>query len=385
MPVNLRNVSVWKPLTSLEYMGISNPLLANEVVLDTLGKGVIGNNITIVDDKIRIKEEQRDALIKLGYDTITNEMTLTDMDAVTRRAVMALQISANDYMHLVELYVVKVLNLIADAKEYAFEVGKNAVDLAQVKAEIAEEKGAIYIQKVNLQIQLEVIERQHVEIELMRAKLAAVKAQTNLLMAELDVKKAELRLIEVAVETAMAEVTKVQIEVDIAMVIADIVTRGLAAVKYSVEVAEIAAAFTVIATRLAATLSVITEKESQLGIQSDSKKTILGDILVLNSANIEAQGLRVDEVNSDQDVQEYEASKTAEMLSQEGTQIANLTAEIINEIVTKINAIAATETGRTLASAILDAAYIVAKDKTRRLTSNTQLGQRVHPNSSIVC
>ena len=385
MAVNSRNISVWKPLTTLEHMGISDPLLVNEAVLNDLGKSLIGSAITIVDDDIRIKEEQRDATIKLGYDTITNEMILTDMDAATRRAVMVLQISANDYMMLVENYVVTVLNLITDAKEYAFEVGKNAIDLAQIKAEIAEEKGAIYVQKVDLQIQLEAIERKHVELELLRAELAVAKAHTALLMAEIDVARADLALVEVNVKVAMAELEKIQIEVDIAMTIADIVTRGLAAIKLDVETAEIAAAFGIIASKLDAILSIIAEKSVQLNEQTGSKVAILGDIKALTSANVESQGKRVDEASSNAAVQEHAADKTADALSQELAQLSTLIEAQLSEITARTMALGQTEAAQTAASALLDAARIIARAKFRKTVTFAHLGQDVHPNSSIVC
>ena len=385
MAVNSRNISVWKPLATLAHMGISDPLLVNEAVLNDLGKSLIGSAITIVDDDIRIKEEQRDATIKLGYDTITNEMILTDMDAATRRAVMVLQISANDYMMLVENYVVTVLNLITDAKEYAFEVGKNAIDLAQIKAEIAEEKGAIYVQKVDLQIQLEAIERKHVELELLRAELAVAKAHTALLMAEIDVARADLALVEVNVKVAMAELEKIQIEVDIAMTIADIVTRGLAAIKLDVETAEIAAAFGIIASKLDAILSIIAEKSVQLNEQTGSKVAILGDIKALTSANVESQGKRVDEASSNAAVQEHAADKTADALSQELAQLSTLIEAQLSEITARTMALGQTEAAQTAASALLDAARIIARAKFRKTVTFAHLGQDVHPNSSIVC
>ena len=372
-------------MTTLEHMGISDPLLVNEAVLNDLGKSLIGSAITIVDDDIRIKEEQRDATIKLGYDTITNEMILTDMDAATRRAVMVLQISANDYMMLVENYVVTVLNLITDAKEYAFEVGKNAIDLAQIKAEIAEEKGAIYVQKVDLQIQLEAIERKHVELELLRAELAVAKAHTALLMAEIDVARADLALVEVNVKVAMAELEKIQIEVDIAMTIADIVTRGLAAIKLDVETAEIAAAFGIIASKLDAILSIIAEKSVQLNEQTGSKVAILGDIKALTSANVESQGKRVDEASSNAAVQEHAADKTADALSQELAQLSTLIEAQLSEITARTMALGQTEAAQTAASALLDAARIIARAKFRKTVTFAHLGQDVHPNSSIVC
>lgn len=385
MPVNKRNISVWKPLTTLAYMGVPNPLLDNGTVLDNLGQSLIGGAVTIVDDATRIKEEQRDALVKLGYDTITNQMTLADMNATTRRSVMALEIAANNYIMLVENYIIEVLNLITDAKEYAFELGKNAIDLAQVKAEIAEEKGAIYIQKVDLQIELEEIERKHVEIELLRAELSVAKAHTRLLMAEIEVSRAELALIEVNVKAAMANLAKIQIEVDIAMTIADIIVRGLTTVKYEVEVAEIAASFGIIGSKLSAVLSLIAEKGVQLGIQTESKETIFGDITDLNAANIEAQSKRIDEVNSNQSVHEHEASKIADVLSEEEAQISALTEQIINEIEARTIALVQTEEMQTWASELIDAAYIVARARFSKLISQIHLGQDVHPNSSVFC
>ena len=385
MPVNARNISVWKSFTTLPYMGIPNLISANETVLDSLGKNLIASNIVIVDDKIRIMEEQRDTLIQLEYDTITNEMLLSDMDAATKRAVMALQIAAHDYMMLVENYIVEVLNLITDAKEYAFEVGQNAIDLARIKAEIAEEKGAIYIQKVDLQIQLEEIERKHVEIELLRAELAAAKAQTRLIMAEIDIARAELALVEANVKVAMADLEKIQIEVDIAMVLADIIVRQLTTVKYNVEVAEIAANYQMIADNLEAILAIMTEKQIQIVHQSKSKEEILIDLVSLNASNIESQSKRIDDVNSDQAVYEHEAIKINDLLTEEQSKISLFVEEKLNEIIARVSTSTQVDEKQAWASALLDAAYIIATSRTARLTSVIHLGQHVHPNSSISC
>lgn len=385
MPVNARNIAIWKPFNTFSHRGILNPITANETVLDNLGKNLISGDILIVDDEIRIREEQRDALFQLGYDTITNEMTLMDMDAATKRAVMALQIAANDYMMLVEDYIVQVLNLISDAKDYAFEVGQNAIDLARVKAEIAEEKGAIYIQEVDLRIQLEEIERKHVEIELLRAELAAAKAHTRLIMAEIDVARAELALVEANVKVAMADLEKIQIEVDIAMTLADIIVRGLTSVKHDVEVAEIASNYQMIADKLAAILAIIAEKKVQIEHQTDSRGNVLEDIVSLNTSDVEAQSKRIDEVTSDQVVHAYESDKVDDVLAEERSKIATLVSEKLNEILARVSVVTQTEEKQTWASALLDAAYIIATARTSNLVSNIHLGQDVHPNSSISC
>lgn len=385
MPVNARNIAIWNPFNTFSHRGILNPITANETVLDNLGKNLISGDILIVDDEIRIREEQRDALFQLGYDTITNEMTLMDMDAATKRAVMALQIAANDYMMLVEDYIVQVLNLISDAKDYAFEVGQNAIDLARVKAEIAEEKGAIYIQEVDLRIQLEEIERKHVEIELLRAELAAAKAHTRLIMAEIDVARAELALVEANVKVAMADLEKIQIEVDIAMTLADIIVRGLTSVKYDVEVAEIASNYQMIADKLAAILAIIAEKKVQIEHQTDSRGNVLEDIVSLNTSDVEAQSKRIDEVTSDQVVHAYESDKVDDVLAEERSKIATLVSEKLNEILARVSVVTQTEEKQTWASALLDAAYIIATARTSNLVSNIHLGQDVHPNSSISC
>lgn len=385
MPVNARNISIWKPFNTLSHRGIPNPITANETVLNNLGKNLISGDILIIDDELRIKEEQRDILFQLGYDTIANEMTLMDMDAATKRAIMALQIAANDYMMLVEAYIVEVLNLISDARDYAFEVGQNAIQFAMVKAEIAEEKGAIYIQEVDLKIQLEEIERKHVEIELLRAELAAAKAHTRLIMAEIDVARAELALVEANVKVAMADLEKIQIEVDIAMTLADIIVRGLTSVRYDVEVAEIAANHQMITDKLAAILAIITEKKVQIEHQVDSKGNVLEDIVSVNASDIEAQSKRIAEVNSDQAVHGHEADKVDSILAEERGKLATFIEEKLNEIIKRVETVTQTEEKQTWASALLDAAYIIATARTTKIVSNVHLGQDVHPNSSISC
>jgi len=317
MSVDSRNTAIWKSLAPLEYMGIANPLNNNEIIADDLGKAMVINPVVVTDDAFRIKTEQRDSIIKLGYDKMENSKTLAAMDATTKRSVMALRIAANDYMFLVDKYISEVLGLIADAKDYALNVGKNVIILAKERAEIAEEKGAIYVKKVDIQIDLEEIQRKHVEIELLRAELAVAKTHTQLLMAEIDVQRAELRVIETDVKAAMAAVEKIQIEVNIEMVIADIITRSLTTVKYQVQVAEIAADFGMISAKLIAIEKIIKEKKTQLTKKRQFEAANSRIIGRQTAADLETQQKRIDEVKSSQSVQAYKKSKTANAVSTE--------------------------------------------------------------------
>jgi hypothetical protein len=367
-------------------MGIPNPLSPNEVILDNLGKRLIKIPVTIVDDVIRIKEEQRDSLIKLGYDTIINQKTLTDMDAKTKRSVMALDTILNAYILLIEKYVNKVFSLIADAKDYAFNMGKKVVELAEIRAEIAEEKGAIYIQEIDLKIDLEAIDRKHVEIELLKANLSAAKAHTRLIMAEIDVKRADLRVIEVAVEQAMARLKQMQIEVDTEMVIADIIVRGLAAVKYSVESKEINAGFQMIKDRLCAVQKVIAEKKAQIETRSKSQESILEFISTLLKAEKETQQKRVDEIDSNVNILVHENTETQRVLSKEDILRTRLTTQEIKEITEKINAVKQTDNKKIWAAELIDGAQEwAAKNRKRSTTTRSKTATEVHPNNWITC
>lgn len=386
MSVNKRNIAIWKPLNTLGYMGISNQLSSYETAADNLGKSIIKIPIIIADDVIRIKEEHRDDLIRLGYDTIANQKTITDMDAETKRSIMTLDQSTNDYIMLVEGYINKVLALMADAKEYAFEVGKGVIELAEVKAEIAEEKGAIYIEEINLKIDLEEINRKHVEIELLRAELSAAKAHTRLLMAELDVKRAELRLIQVDVEKAMAELKKIQTEVDIEMILADIIIRGLAEVRYGVDAAEIAAGFEMIAGKLQAVLSVIEEKEKQIVERKNSQPVILDYVEGIAIAEREAQDKRVDAIESDHNVLSYDEAATSAVLGIEAAETDALTVSRIEEIAQFTNMSVEQDEASSWAALLIDDAQKWAA-RNRRPTTATHLDltQKIHPNTSMGC
>ena len=318
-----RSGTVWTDINPLPYMGLDNPVSVEETLLDAVNSDGVNNAIIIADDVIRIKEKQLGSTILLGHDMLANELAITKAKIATQQAIMAMQLVTNAYIITIDKYVIGVKELIADAKDYAFEIEKKKIPLALLKAEIAEEKATAKIAKIDMQILLESINRKFVDIEILRAELDVAKADVRLIMAEVGVSEAELKKVEARVTLAMTNVEKTTLLADVAMIYADIAVRALSETKYRVEAAEVEAAFGRISSVLASALATLDVKQSQI-----SEKTALQDVLIDIANSIFAAqqakiNIQLDRASSLQAVLAHEASETTAALMTESTLKSN--------------------------------------------------------------
>jgi hypothetical protein len=171
-----RAEAVWTDLNPASCMGLDNPVAEIETLIDSVNVDSVNTATSIVDDDIRIKEEQLDATVQLRHDQLANELTIAERKILTQRTVLAMQLVTNDYIISIDKYVIGVKNLLADAKDYALEIEK--------------------------------------------------KADVRLVLAEVGISEAELAEVEARVELAMTDVERTTLLADIAMIYADIATRA---------------------------------------------------------------------------------------------------------------------------------------------------------------
>jgi hypothetical protein len=255
-------------------------------------------------------------MVNLGYDQIANEEKIVDLNAITKRSIMALKLATNDYIIAIIEYAVEVKSQIEDARILAIEMSQNKVTLAGNRATLADEKADIEIQEIDLKIELENIERKHVEIEKLKAKLSVAKANTQLIMAEIDVKKAELSVINGRVQKVMSEVDKINLTVDVAGALADIMVRQIAGVRLESERADLSAMAEVIAIKLSSMLSVIDERMQNVLKKTMAETELLSSLKGLQVAKLNDQQTQIEEAESADVIQIYKKEENEKFLGE---------------------------------------------------------------------
>ena len=314
---NLRNDTIWNDINPIAYMGIINPLFSEESLFDDTNKRLVDTVVSVVDDEVRIKEEQLNDSSELETAKIANEQAIADSKAVNERAIITLQTTTNAYLILVDKYIKDVQALLMSAKEHALTIQEQEIALGLLRAEVAEEKADARIAELDMRIDLEEINRKFVEVEVLKAELDVAKANVRLVMTQIEIDEAELKVIQARVDKALMAVEKVTLEADVALIFADIATRKLTETKYNVESAEITATYTWIADRLQSVLDILTVRQSQIEEQIKLQNSLLSDETVLYNAKIDNTDIQYEETQSNEDVQNYEESAITSTLASE--------------------------------------------------------------------
>ena len=314
---NNRNNTIWNGINPMVYMGLANPVSIEESLFDTTNKKLVDTVISIVDDEVRIKEEQLNDMTELESAKIANEQSIADSKAMNERAIIALQTITNNYLILVDKYIKNVQALLMDAKEYALTIQEQEIALGLLRAEVAEEKADARIAELGMRIDLEELNLKMAEVDVLKAELDVAKANVRLVMTQIEIDEAELKVIQARVDKAMMAVEKVTLEADVALIFADIATRKLTETKYNVEDAEITATYTWIADKLQSVLDILTERQSQITEQISLQNSLLADETVLYNAKRDNIAIQYEETQSNEDVQDYDKSQTESILQME--------------------------------------------------------------------
>jgi len=298
-------------------MGIVNPVSSEEDLFDNTNKRAVDTIVSIVDDDIRIKEEQLNDTIVLEEAKIANQQAIEDSKATNQRTIIALQTATNSYLILTEKYIKDVQALLMSAKEYALTIEEKEIALALLKAEVAEEKADVRIAEIDMRIDLEEINRKFVEIDVLKAELDVAKANVRLVMTQIEIDEAELKVIQARVDKAMMAVEKVTLEADVALVFADIAVRQLTETKYNIESAEIAAGYAWISDKLQSIIDILNVRQDQLIERINHEDGLLEDETESYNAKTDNLDIQYEEAQSNERVQDYEESQVAMILQME--------------------------------------------------------------------
>ena len=314
---NNRSDTIWDGINPVGYMGITNPVSSEEDLFDNTNKRAVDTIVSIVDDDIRIKEEQLNDGITLEEAKIANQQAIEDSKAANERVIIALKTTTNTYLIVVDKYIKDVQSLLMSAREYALTIEEKEVALGLLKAEVAEEKADVRVAEIDMRIELEEINRKFVEIDVLKAELDVAKANVRLVMTQIEIDEAELKVIQARVDKAMMAVEKITLETDIALIFADIATRQLTETKYNIESAEITAGYEWVADKLQSILDILNVRQEQLIERINHEDGLLEDEVESYEAKTDNMDIQLEEAQSNERVQDYEETRTGIILQME--------------------------------------------------------------------
>ncbi|MFZ5452424.1 MAG: hypothetical protein ACOZF2_11240 [Thermodesulfobacteriota bacterium] len=310
----LRNSTVWIPL---DWGGIMQPLSQEAGVLASLGQPYIEGYMVETDELFAVKEYQRDRLIDLEHDKITQEGRIADADAAAKRQALAIKLAAEEYIHSARLYDAQVRALIMAAKEYAAEVEREQIELEKVRAILGVKKAETRIKEINAEVYYEYVKRMEVQVDIARAQVDAAKAQTRAVMAEIGAQEAELDIVETELKEAMTVADKATLQADIASIYADIIVKSLAKIRLSVGMAEIEAGFRYIQQKLADLLAIWDVRTRTENLKTASEQNIYDEVMRILEVEEAAEDLKKLEMALNEEVQSYEKQQTDSELDEE--------------------------------------------------------------------
>jgi hypothetical protein len=310
-----RNGTIWA--LPLDWGGVLVPLQGEAEILASLGRPQVESYMAITDELFAIKEYQRNKETEISDKQIAQGYLIADEKAATERQKLAIKMAAETYLQSARLYDAMVRTYIMAAKEYAAQVEQEQVELERRQAELAVAKEEARLKEINAEIYYEYVKRMEVEVDIARAQVDVAKANTRAIMADLDAQEAELQIIEAQLKAAMMVAEKATLQADIAMTYAEIITKGLAAIKLDVERTEIEKGFEYIQSKLTDLLKIWDTRIDIEDYRTQSEQEILNETLLLLDGEKAAEDLRTKEMTYNEGVQEYEETETLGELEEE--------------------------------------------------------------------
>lgn len=314
----LRNSTVW---IALDYGGIMAPVSAEAEMLKTLGERFIEGYIAEQEELFAVKEYQRDALIELENDKVTQDGVIADKDATTKRAILAIKLAAETYVNAAREYDALVKSQIMAAREYAEVIDEEQVGVESLRTALAVVRSENRLKEINAEIYYEYVKRQEVAVDIARAKVDASKAQVRAVMADLGVKEAELEVAEAELQEAMIVADKVTMQADIVSIFADIVTKGLSKIQYEVEKEDVAANLGYIQTKLDDLLDIWDVRQRLEELKTSNEEELYQALLLAIASDKTAVDLGKTEMTYNETLQSYQRTQTNAYLSKEQTLI----------------------------------------------------------------
>ena len=302
-----------------------DPELLLTGVPDSREVSLIENPISTIERIFGLQEAYLAAETEYGYHEIDVHTTIEDEKATTKRAIMALQIATEQFIQAIEKYAADIDRQIMNAKIFAAEIENQQLLLLETgRTDLAEERAIIQVKETQARIILETIERNFVELDILKINLEVARGYVRKLLAELDVTRAELEIVKSLIEQAMATVREAEIKANIANIFADILTKQLIKTEYDVTKAEIVAGFAFIQERLTSLLELSGLKRAQEDLRTSIEEAIQRGISEQTVLEIREDTLRKHTVEADKRVLEYDEQKTLEGLALEETSKTTL-------------------------------------------------------------
>jgi hypothetical protein len=310
----LRNASLW---VGLDWGGLMTPLVAQQVIMDSLGLPCIENFMAITEENWGIKESQRDRTYELNQAEVADQRLIADEQVATGRAKLAIQRAMDEYTLAVRFYDAKVRTLLMGAREYAAQVELEQLAIEKSKAILAVAKETLHQKQVNASIYYEYIQRAMVEADIAKAQVEVAKANVRALMADIAAGEADIKVITAQIEQYMAQADKAGLQADVAMIYDEILVKKLSAIKLDVGQKEIAAGFGYIQSRLDDALEKLDTQKIEETIRVDYAKEALAEANLIFPDEKVSEDLRETEQLNAREVFDYTKVATYQNIQDE--------------------------------------------------------------------
>jgi hypothetical protein len=309
-----RNNLVWN---TTNIAGVFDSILPFASERDILASALIESYIDVSGEEFIVKEGQRDKTHQVSMDEVDQSRVIADMKAVTERAKLAIHHTTTLYTLAVQEYESRAKARLMDVKEYAALVERVALAAARSEAGLAVDKEALRLVKIEAEIFKEYLARAMVEADIAKGKVDVAKANVRAVEADISAGEAEIKLIQAQTKQYMVVAEKATLQADVAMVLAEIMTKQLSAIKLDVGKAEIAAGFGYIQTKLDDMLALYDIRVMVEQLKADAETAMLGENRLLVAAEEAYESLKQRDIDIDLEVMEYNRAQTTQNLAQE--------------------------------------------------------------------
>jgi hypothetical protein len=235
-----RNAAIW---TNFDQAGLAALLAGHEALINVAYQDFAKMGTDLIDGLVDHKAAQRDKLNDLELEKVAQDRGLALAKVTAQRQALAIKRAGEEYFLSIREYAARVDALIMAAKEYAAEIEREQVELQAARARMDVRKAEVQLQEINTRIALELVDRAYIEADVAKTKVEVAKANVRVIMAGIEASEAELAEVKARVEKAMTEAERAALNAQVAQIYADIIARGLTAIRLGVEQEDIKAAY----------------------------------------------------------------------------------------------------------------------------------------------
>lgn len=343
---------------TLDSGGILGPLVPLETDLDILARHSIENFMAISEETWGIKEQQRDRTVELSQSEIDQDRAIAEAKVATGRAKIAIERAVDEYVLAAKVYDARVKGLIMGAKEYAALVELEQLTNDKARAGLAVSKEELRLVKVKADIYLETIAQAQVEVEIAKAQVDVAKAHVRAAMAGIEAGRAEIELIEAETQVYVAEAQKAELQADVANIYAEIMTKKLSETKLGVGVAEIAANYLYIQSKLDDALALYEIRGLIEAIRTEAEVVLKEELDMILAVEKAEQDLRNLEADYNRLIFTHEENQTAINIQEEEAMRQALVVARNRLSDARLAQSTAKETAQTTAQKLINAAHM---------------------------